>query len=275
MPQRVRGFWPPSSSLLKRQQPGQVPRASAERKKGHFKWVDHVQKLTEDEFKARYRLGSDSFYTLLDRLEPHLSPASKFHALQAARRNSGHPVEPAVKLAVCLRFLAGGQVLDLKLIYNLLAKSTVYAYVWEVVDAINMELVIEFPIEDRSKLDILEKEFRARSRNQVWAGQVGAIDGVHFKMVKPPPHVPDGARYFVKRKDEFALLCIAICDADRRYLYYDISQCSTTHDSLAWSASGLGVQFAEGKLPEGLFINGDNAFSGGRSVVVPCGVDDS
>ena len=145
------------------------------RKKGHFKWEEHVQKLTEDEFKARYRLGSDSFYTLLDRLEPHLSPASKFHALQAARGNSGHPVEPAVKLAVCLRFLAGGQVLDLKLIYNLLAKSTVYAYVWEVVDAINKELVIEFPIDDRSKLDILEKEFRARSRNQVWAGQVGAI----------------------------------------------------------------------------------------------------
>ena len=45
--------------------------------------------------------------------------------------------------------------------------------------AINMELVIEFPIEDRSKLDILEKEFRARSRNQVWAGQAGAIDVVH------------------------------------------------------------------------------------------------
>ena len=37
------------------------------RKKGTLRWADHVCKLTEDEFKARYRLGSESFYTLLAR----------------------------------------------------------------------------------------------------------------------------------------------------------------------------------------------------------------
>ena len=113
------------------------------------------------------------------------------HAQRAANANAGQPVEPATKLAVGLRFLAGGQVLVLKLIYRLLSKTTVYNYVWEVVDAVNAELVMEFPIGDRRKLEKLEQEFRSRSRQQVWKGQVGAIDGVHFKQGASPLPVCD------------------------------------------------------------------------------------
>ena len=123
------------------------------RKKEVFRWEQHVKKLNEDEFKLRYRLGSESFYHLLRQLQPHLQPADKTRAAQA---NGGHAIEPPVKLAVALRFLAGGMVADLKLIYNLLAKSTVYALVWLVVDAINAVLVIEFPIGDQAKLAKLE-----------------------------------------------------------------------------------------------------------------------
>ena len=70
------------------------------RSKPAFRWADHVHQLTEDEFKARYRLGSSSFYNLLYRLEPHLRPA---HAQRAANANAGQPVEPATKLAVAAR----------------------------------------------------------------------------------------------------------------------------------------------------------------------------
>ena len=80
----------------------------------------------------------------------------------------------------------------------------------------------------------LEADFRAASRGGCWEGQVGAIDGVHFAMRAPSKKdVPDPMKYFVAGKDEYAILCIAVCDAHRRFTSYDISKSATTHDSSA------------------------------------------
>jgi hypothetical protein len=49
-------------------------------------------------------------------------------------------------------------------------------------------------------------------------------------------------RYYVARKGKYALLCMAMCDAECRILWYDISQSPQTHDSLAWSVTQLGVR---------------------------------
>ena len=129
--------------------------------------------------------------------------------------------------------MAGGSPVDLKLIYDV-SKSYVYECLWCVVDAVNKVLEVEFPIDDPQKLSKLEAEFRAASHGQIWKGQVGALDGVHFPMKAPSANdVPDPLRYHVARKDKYALLCMAMCDARRRITWYDISQVPTTHDSLA------------------------------------------
>lgn len=98
-----------------------------------------------------------------------------------------------------------------------------------------------------------------------------AIDGVHFAITSPSElDVPNPMRYHVARKGEFALLCMAGCDAARRFLYFDISQAPTTHDSLAWSGSEIGQAVLNGELPDSFFVSGD-AFSAGPSMVTPSG----
>ena len=64
------------------------------------------------------------------------------------------------------------------------ARNCLYCYtcVYTVVDAINKHLTVDFPIHDVEKLKQLELDFRAKSTRGVWAGQVGAVDGVHFAM---------------------------------------------------------------------------------------------
>ena len=105
--------------------------------------------------------------------------------------------------------------------------------------------------------------------------QVAALDGVHFAMRAPSnTDVPDPLRYHVSRKDEYALLCTALCDADRRIMWYDISKSPTTHDSLAWAATPLGQQVAKGALPAPFFINADSAFSLSPSMITPSGERD-
>ncbi len=143
--------------------------------------------------------------------------------------------------------------------------------IWTTIDAINVKIPVEFPLTDVAQLAQLEAEFAARSRRGVWRGQVGAVDGVHFSMLNPGNSVPNPLRYFVGRKDEYALLCIAVCDADRRILFFDISQAPTTHDSMAWAASSLGQAVQAGLLPHPYFINGDAAFALSNSMIVPSG----
>jgi hypothetical protein len=243
---------------------GQGPQGP-KRARPKFSWAAHVQRLTTAEFRHRYRLTPEAFYKLLQVIEDLLVVQNH----RQAKNSIGAIIPPEVKLAAALRFFAGGQVLDLKLIYNM-SIYMVYACVWLVVDAVNQRLQIHFPIKDVYQLSQLEAEFAANARQQVWRGQVMAIDGVHFKMEKPSKKVvKDGGRYFVARKDEFALLCVAGCDYRRRFLFYDISVAATTHDSLAFAVSELGQAVANGELPEPFFINGDNAFVQSNSMMVP------
>lgn len=72
---------------------------------------------------------------------------------------------------------------------------------WWVVDAVNERIKVEFPLKDPQKLARLEAEFRAHSRQGVWSGQVGAVDGVHFPMLAPTKDdVNDPLKYYVQRK---------------------------------------------------------------------------
>ena len=177
---------------------------SPHRKPPEFSWQTHVARLTEVEFKQRYRLCPLSFDKLLGILEPGLSVQNEKQHLNS---RSGQPIEMPVRLAVALRYFAGGDPLDLKLIYCI-SKVMVYTCIWQVVDAINKHLHnINFPIDDIEELKQIEAGFRAASRGGFWEGQVGAIDGVHFKMRCPSSKdVKDPVRYKVTRKEIYALL---------------------------------------------------------------------
>ncbi len=77
------------------------------------------------------------------------------------------------------------------------------------------------------------------------------------------------------RKCCFALLCVAVCDADRRFLFFEISANPNTHDSSAFASSDLGKWIAAGRLEHAgygpFFLNGDNAYAAGKYMVVPTG----
>ena len=66
---------------------------------------------------------------------------------------------------------------------------------------------------------------------------------------------------------------MAICDADRRFLWFDMSCTPTTHDSLAWLTTELGQRFERGELPSPFFLLGDSAFTCTLNMISP-GKDD-
>ena len=126
---------------------GQGPCGRKRRELAHFSWEDHLLRLTEAEFKLRYRLNFDSFMDLLHILRADLVVSNE---KQARFAKWGQLVLPEVKLAMALHFLAGGSPLDLKLIYHV-STSFVYDSIWLVVDAVNKHLKMELPLDDTTR----------------------------------------------------------------------------------------------------------------------------
>lgn len=69
------------------------------------------------------------------------------------------------------------------------------------------------------------------------------------------------------------MLLMAMCDAQRRFIWFDMSHTPSTHDSLAWSGTTLGYKIANGELPHPFVVLGDSAFTCTNSMITP-GKDD-
>mmetsp|Transcript_4497 Transcript_4497/g.6787 ORF Transcript_4497/g.6787 Transcript_4497/m.6787 type:complete len:430 (-) Transcript_4497:272-1561(-) len=229
-------------------------------------WDEHVTQVGATVFKKMYRIDKDNFKLLLSYIRDKITTVN----VEMARLSSGSEVCPEVRLAMTLRYLAGGSVWDIKLLFNI-SVNEFYSSVWRVVEAINNYegFKVVFPIDDEEKLTEIEGVFRSKSSHGMITGCVGAIDGCLLWQKNPGIAVHNPNRYYCARKEKCALLLMAIVDADRRFLFYDISCTPSTHDSLAWDSTRLAQRFAAGDLCERFFIFGDNAFVCTRSMITP------
>ena len=100
-------------------------------------WAAHVDFLTGVAFKRRYRMDVATFNNLEEKVAPHLPKADG----DMARRNrKAGPVSHEVTLAITLRYLAGGAMEDLWLVYRPICKSRAYNALWDGIAAINKAL---------------------------------------------------------------------------------------------------------------------------------------
>ena len=258
------------------------PRGPKRRQQMCFVWAEHCLRLNASEFRARYRLDYEAFNALLDIVRADIQTENPSMAERSKGWNSQAVVEPEVRLAVTLRYLSGGQVIDLRLIYCI-STNECYVSIWRTVDAINKHLSPEDPLSqtgcygDPEKMATIERDFRAASPDQTNVGNCGAMDGLGIKQRNPGVAVSNPNRYWVERKSAFCILCISICDQLRRFLWWDMSKVPQTHDSMAFKSTRLGQAIANGELTHPRFqpfINADAAFSAGPNLVVPVGDND-
>ena len=242
-------------------------------------WSQHVYDFGNTGFQQMYRMPIHRFYELLDG-KPAEAGVKQFKGIRTYlttkltknhywRAYKGRTVPCEIRLAATLRWLAGGQWQDLRTAYGC-SKAELFRTFWVVIDAINHELDnIHFPIDDLEGLQKLEANFRKNSRNQIWTGQVGALDGCVISTVSPGAEVDAPKLWYCARKCTYAILLQAIADADRRFLWYDLDSLPTSHDSSAFMKSELGQRIENHDLPEQFHLSGDNAYRNGPSLVTP------
>ena len=158
-----------AAAALNRQKSG--PKGKKRMPLSFFSWTDHVHRLSERDFKLRYRLDRASFNHLHGRIKSSIRTKNREQAKRS--RSASGPVASEVRLAVTLRYLAGGMVDDLALIYHI-SKNEVYSSLWSTIDAINThpDFDIKFPLDDADALREIEREFaeahRRRYKSASW-----------------------------------------------------------------------------------------------------------
>ena len=218
--------------------------------------ITEMGELSDSVFKLMFRIDRPSFEYLASRLKNSLDRNELL-----ATNSSGSPVTVTTRLAVTLRWLAGGSYLDICFGWGI-GHSTFFSdrgVLWPTIEALNELFVIGVPIHDDDALQELSDGF-ARQSNNILTGCIMAMDGIAIKTRAPykweVPRVTD----YRNRKGGFGIVVLAGCDINCKFIFAVTNHCGSTNDVIAWRDSSLYHAIEEGLLPSNFFIIGDEAF---------------
>lgn len=222
-------------------------------------------------------MKEESFWLLLDLVEPHFPKEKK----QKRGRTVNGDISPALRLSMALRYFAGGDTKDIGPLHGV-HPNEVLKSVTRVINAVHAtpELAITFPEHHDDQTRIAE-EFRLKSRIAL-GNCVGAIDGILIWIHKPSePQLKElgygPKKFFCGRKKKYGVNMQAICDAQRRFIDYQIKHPGATADYLAFTTSNIFTKI-QGNSPihtnkpflkPGLCLYGDNAYVNSEFMAVP------
>jgi len=182
-------------------------------------------------------------------------------------------IDTAVRLAVALRFFAGGSIYDIAPLYGI-GRPDAFSSIWLVVEAVHRTQALDlvFP-ENHVHQRLLAQEFAKRSQ----AGFeccVGAVDGILIWILEPSDSCSrishcDATKFFCGRKHKFGINCQAVADCRGRFLDMSIRFPASTSDCLAFESSDLYGRLSNGLLAEGLCLFGDNAYLNSPFLATP------
>jgi hypothetical protein len=229
--------------------------------------MDSLRKEHGNLFGRAYRMNYTAFLILLATLTPHL-PAQ---AETFKNCPNGH-IPNDTKLAVALRYFAGGSVHDIKIAHGI-SKTAVYDSVWAVVNAVNESIVMEYPSSHDEQREIA-KEFENRSVAG-FTNCGGCIDGMLVWIEKPTDSEcarvkVDSGKFYCGRKGKYGLNMQGVCDARRRFLDISLRNPASASDYLSFITSDLKHDLATiGFLAANICLFGDNAYVNSDFMAVP------
>ena len=189
--------------------------------------------------RRAYRMDENAFWNLHSLLEEFLEPSVR--STPGGTPNGVIPTE--LKLSIALRYLAGGDPLDIMISHGV-SHSSVFECLWLVVDSINKceRLKLTFPSTPTDQKRVADG-FRARSSCN-FGNCVGAIDGMLIWITKPTMTIMEetkigAGKFWCVRKKKYGLALQAICDSQRRFLDIYVGHPASASDLLVFTQSQL------------------------------------
>ena len=257
-----------------------------------------AEQLKDDKDFHRYlRVSPQLFDQMLEGITPDEATVANQRRAAAnaagtrARNDPGGArggfVEYPAKLAMTLRFMAGASYLDLLHLFGI-KKATFYATIWQTLESLDKcpalpDMTLEHDVNDLQRCRALSQGFANRTGARHVNGCIGALDGMALK-IEEPKTAANFHKYFC-RKLFHAVSVQAVCDSNRKFIFMDMSQSGSTHDSTAWSMSRtldgndrIGLRMASSSVlrdgcrtlgPYGFFLVADDAYRCCPTVMAP------
>jgi len=221
--------------------------------------LDMMNLLDDALFKRMFRIDRSTFDCILCKIELMLSKNEA-----KTMNSSGEPISVCTRLAVALRWLAGGSYLDICFAWGLGISTfcdTDHGVLWPTLQAINDVFSMGFPIDDEEKLEELSRGFSEHSSG-ILDGCVLALDGLGVCTRCPFKTEVSRPKDYRFRKSGFAILVLAGCDIKAHFVCASCDHSGSTNDIIAWQDSHLYQMLEMDKLlPTKYFFIGDEAFN--------------
>ena len=198
---------------------------------------------SEEEFKKRFRMSKNCFFLLYRLLRNDLSPNRSM-----SPKLSKMYIPGEVKLAMTIRYLAGGQIYDIADRYGY-HSTTTNLMVWKVMGIILKTKLgrCEFKADDAEWLKEKANLYSGlRVTNPLAEKCVGCVDGLAIEIERPDSSF--SPKEYSNRKGFYSITCQGICDAQHRFIFFDCSCPGSTHDSLALSRTSIFEKLTSGLL---------------------------
>jgi hypothetical protein len=244
--------------------------ADSRRKRNRGYALNEMKELTDSQFIRMFRLSRPAFYSLLSLITPYIQCR---HNGIAEKRNEEFAITPETKLAITLRWLAGGSYLDICFAFGVCYK---YFHcdngpLWQTMRAIDKCLQLGFPLHDEEKLEEISEGFSKFCHGRV-KGCVMAVDGWVCETRKPYDAETQNVVCFRNRKGFFGMVCLAGCDHKTRFMMMSANFPGSTNDSLAWVISKIYTDIiSDNLLQEKYFFISDEAISSTEQILSPFG----
>jgi hypothetical protein len=218
-------------------------------------------------FKRMFRVDRYTFEEILEKISPFLDEKND----QKAINSSGSPVTNKTRLAVTLRWLAGGSYVDLCFAWGV-GVSTFYGergIIWPTIEAIDLAFEMGLPLHDVEKLEELSMGFSEHSGG-ILDGCVLAMDGFAVLTRQPYDNEVLYKKDYRYRKGGFGIVVLAGCDVKCRFIVASCNHSGSTNDIIAWQHMDLyeAVEI-DGMLPSKYFFIGDEAFTNTNQFLSP------
>lgn len=195
--------------------------------------MGELEREARGDFKGFLRMEPAMFHELVHRVGPRI---------RKGQRNRP-PLEPGLKLAITIRFLATGQAYRSLVFQFRVAHNTISGFVPEVCEA----LVDEYRDEQfttPSTPDGWREKERVFANRWNYHHCCGALDGKHVRITKPKK---SGSNYYC-HKGFFSIVLLALVDADYKFIWANVGEPGSESDCGIYNRSTLEPGLREGTI---------------------------
>eukprot|EP00918_Siedleckia_nematoides_P085183 GHVU01187287.1.p1 GENE.GHVU01187287.1~~GHVU01187287.1.p1 ORF type:complete len:354 (-),score=11.33 GHVU01187287.1:366-1427(-) len=208
-------------------------------------------------FRRMFRMSEASFWTLTDRLRPHLALVD---ATNSRNRSGTTPLCVEGKVACFLRYIAGGTYVDIIAQWGI-SPQHFYTVLHEVIDAVLAEesLRIRFPATHAERV-ATAAGFARRSPLGAINGCIGCIDGLLCKIRVPRKcEVARVKSFFSGHYCAYGVNVQGCCDYEARFTSFSCSCAGGTNDAVAFDRWGLNDVLRD--IRDVYYVIGDCAYT--------------